>query len=76
MRLGFTILTAALAIATAAWAEPQFDIRYYEVPKGGRPHDVAPAPDGSVWYTAQRHGALGRLDPAPGETEQIPLGEG
>ena len=28
------------------------------------PHDVAPAPDGTVWYSAQRKGALGILDPA------------
>ncbi|MDA1003854.1 MAG: lyase, partial [Chloroflexi bacterium] len=33
-------------------------------------------PDGAVWYTAQRQGALGRLDPATGETRQIPLGAG
>jgi virginiamycin B lyase len=29
-----------------------------------------------VWYTAQRAGALGRLDPATGETHHIPLGGG
>jgi virginiamycin B lyase len=61
---------------SSAWAQPQFDVRYYDVPKGARPHDVAPAPDGGVWYTAQRQGALGRLDPTTGKTEQIPLGEG
>jgi virginiamycin B lyase len=37
---------------------------------------VAPAPDGSVWYTAQRTGELGRLDPVTGETRHIPLGSG
>jgi len=37
---------------------------------------VAPAPDGTVWYTAQRSGELGRLDPATGETHHIPLGAG
>ncbi len=51
-------------------------IQEYPVPPGSRPHDVAPAPDGSVWYTAQRLGALGRLDPATGETRHIPLGGG
>jgi virginiamycin B lyase len=76
MRLGLTILIAALAIATPTWAETQVDVRYYDVPKGAHPHDVAPAPDGSVWYTAQRQGALGRLDPATGRTEHIPLGQG
>lgn len=48
----------------------------YVVPRGARPHDLAPAPDGSVWYTAQGQGALGRLDPRTGETKQIPLGAG
>jgi len=51
-------------------------IQEYPVPPGSRPHDVAPAPDGSVWYTAQGAGALGRLDPATGETHLIPLGSG
>jgi virginiamycin B lyase len=37
---------------------------------------VAPAPDGGVWYTAQHAGALGRLDPATGETRHIALGSG
>jgi virginiamycin B lyase len=46
------------------------------VPAGSHPHDVAPAPDGTVWYTAQRTGELGRLDPATGETHHIPLGPG
>ncbi len=48
----------------------------YAVPPGSHPHDVAPAPDGTVWYTAQASGALGRLDPRTGETHPIPLGAG
>ncbi|HSE95686.1 MAG TPA: lyase [Methylomirabilota bacterium] len=51
-------------------------VQYYPVPAGAGPHDVAPAPDGTVWYTAQRQGALGRLDPQTGQTVQIPLGRG
>jgi virginiamycin B lyase len=51
-------------------------LQEYPVPSGSRPHDVAPAPDGSVWYTAQGSGELGRLDPATGETRHIALGEG
>ena len=43
---------------------------------GAHPHDVAPALDGGVWYTAQHQGALGWLDPVSGETRQIPLGAG
>ncbi len=33
-----------------------------------------PAPDGTVWYTAQRTGHLGRLDPRTGKVDEIPLG--
>jgi virginiamycin B lyase len=51
-------------------------VREYAVPAGSGPHDVAPAPDGTVWYTAQRSGELGRLDPATGTTRQIKLGAG
>lgn len=50
-------------------------LREYPVPAGAHPHDVAPAPDGGIWYTAQAAGALGRLDPATGTTRQIALGE-
>ena len=37
-------------------------------------HDVAPAPDGGVWLTAQRSGHLGWFDPKTGRTELIELG--
>ena len=65
------------AAAHAAEADRQ-EVRYYDVPKGAHPHDVAadPRPDGPVWYTAQHQGALGRLDPRTGKVEQIALGEG
>ena len=46
------------------------------MPAGSHPHDVAPAPDGTVWYTAQATGKLGRLDPATGQTTEVPLGDG
>jgi virginiamycin B lyase len=39
-------------------------------------HDVAPAPDGGVWFSAQGSGHLGWLDPASGRVELIPLGSG
>jgi virginiamycin B lyase len=77
--------TIALALPAAAeeaqYAEPlktdvTYDVAYYELPKGDRPHDVAPAPDGTVWYTGQRAGVLGRLDPKTGDIKRVPLGEG
>jgi len=51
-------------------------ITAFPVPPGSRPHDVAPAPDGGVWYTGQGSGELGWLDPTTGETRQIALGAG
>jgi virginiamycin B lyase len=37
-------------------------------------HDVAPAPGGGVWFTAQASGHLGYFDPKIGRAELIPLG--
>jgi virginiamycin B lyase len=54
----------------------EYSIQEYPVPPGSHPHDIAPAPDGAVWYTAQNAGALGRLDPVTGETRHISLGVG
>jgi len=57
-------------------AASNYTIQEYPVLAGSHPHDVAPAPDGTVWYTAQNAAALGRLDPVTGETHHIPLGSG
>src|SRR4029453_13284566 len=67
------IFAAALAPALPAAAQ-QSPVQVFAVPEGAHPHDVAPAPDGKVWYTAQYQGALGILDPATGATRQLPLG--
>lgn len=68
--MGSLILSVNLPDAFGA------DVRYYPVPAGTHPHDVAAAPDGTVWYTAQRTGHLGILNPATGKTEHIALGKG
>jgi virginiamycin B lyase len=39
-------------------------------------HDLAPAPDGGVWFTAQASGHLGWFDPRSGRAELIALGRG
>ncbi|MCM2252982.1 MAG: lyase [Ramlibacter sp.] len=39
-------------------------------------HDLAPAPDGGVWFTAQASGHLGWFDPKSARTELIALGSG
>lgn len=51
-------------------------IEEFSIPGGSRPHDVAPPPDGTVWYTAQGSGELGRLDPSDGSTHHVDLGGG
>ena len=65
---GLLLAIAAVSAANAA------QVSYFPVTKGAHPHDVAPAPDGTVWYTAQTQGALGKLDPKTGKAIQIPLG--
>jgi virginiamycin B lyase len=56
--------------------ELTFTVTTYPVPAGSGPHDVAPAADGGVWYTAQQSGELGRLDPATGDVREVALGPG
>lgn len=74
-RVRAALLACATLLGPAAHAA---EVRTYDVPRGARPHDVAPdpKPGGPVWYTAQGQGALGRLDPATGKVEQIALGPG
>ena len=67
-----TTVSSGVPGATA----PANAVERFPVPAGSGPHDVAPAADGSVWYTAQRSGKLGRLDPATGRTTEVPLGDG
>src|SRR4051794_38051890 len=63
--------------SAASPAETCLALFTFEVPAGDHPHDVAPTADGQhIWYTAQRSGALGSLDPVSGEVEKIPLGQG
>jgi virginiamycin B lyase len=71
-----TLMAALAAGLLACVPASAQEVRYYEVPKGAHPHDVAAAPDGTVWYTAQRTGKLGILDPKTGKVEEVPLGEG
>jgi len=73
------VLASITAPARAQPAPQQAEagnVCVFNVPEGGRPHDVAPAPDGRIWYTAQRTGKLGILDPKTGKIEEVALGEG
>lgn len=66
----------ALPQAAPAQSPARGTAQVYPVTPGSGPHDVAPAPDGKVWYTAQLQGALGILDPRTGAVRQVPLGQG
>jgi virginiamycin B lyase len=70
----FAVMATMLWCAAPAYAVEPI-IKEFPVPKGSQPHDVAPARDGGVWYTAQAAGALGWLDPISGHTKHIPLGK-
>jgi virginiamycin B lyase len=75
-RLG-TVLAAVVAIwAAGGTAHAEGAIKTFPVPAGAGAHDVFPAADGTVWFTAQRAGKLGRLDPRTGKSELIALGPG
>jgi virginiamycin B lyase len=79
MRLGrpaSLVLSLTLPLLPAAVSAEMVRQAYTLPAGGGSPHDVAVDPDGIVWYTAQRNGALGRLDPATGKVELVPLGAG
>jgi virginiamycin B lyase len=71
--LAALLLVLALGLP-AAPAAGQPVVQEYSVPSGSRPHDVAPAVDGGVWFTAQGAGYLGWLDPSTGDVRQIALG--
>ncbi|MEO5763746.1 MAG: hypothetical protein ABIR52_00400, partial [Casimicrobiaceae bacterium] len=62
-RQRFSMLTAAAALLACGAAAAE--TAYFDVPKGAGPHDVAAAPGAGapVYYTAQRSGRLGILDP-------------
>jgi len=68
------VVAAVAVIALGINGATAAQVSYYDVPRGAHPHDVAPAPDGTVWYTAQSQGALGVLDPKTGKAFQISLG--
>src|SRR5215468_4321670 len=70
------ILIALATLTVAAGAASAAQMTFYQLPPGAYPHDVAPAPDGSVWISGQQQGFAGRFDPNTGQLEKIPLGPG
>ena len=74
MKIAIGINIALGFVLAAATASAQ---TYIDTVRHAGPHDVAadPAPGGPVYYTAQRQGALGIVDPKTGKVEQVKLGE-
>ncbi len=76
IRLGL-MLAAAVAMSIAgSLAHAKMAMQTFAVLAGAGAHDVYPAPDGAVWFTAQSAGKLGRLDPRTGKSDLITLGPG
>jgi virginiamycin B lyase len=70
------IVMATLAVvALSAQAASAAQVTYYQLPPDAYPHDVAPAPDGTVYYSGQRKGILGIFDPKTGKNEEVSLGK-
>ncbi|MEO6033342.1 MAG: lyase [Burkholderiaceae bacterium] len=80
------VLAGALAVGSSAWSPgafaqsgaPSSRMQSWPLmaPQRTGIHDLAPAPDGGVWFTAQRSGHLGWFNPKNGQTELIALGSG
>jgi virginiamycin B lyase len=68
-------MTLALLIAGGT-AHARMVMQTFAVLAGAGAHDVYPAPDGTVWFTAQSAGKLGRLDPRTGRSDLTALGPG
>ena len=68
---------ACTGLATSAEAQPaRLQSWPLQTPSRTGIHDVAPAPDGGVWFSAQRSGHLGWFDPKSGRSEVVALGRG
>ena len=67
------VLIAVLIASGCAADQPEeiqpSAVQAYDVPDGSRPHDVAPADDGGVWFTGQRAGFLGHFQPVDASRE-------
>ena len=53
-----------------------FTVETFAVKPNSHPHDVAVASDGGIWYTGQRNGTLGWLDPTTGDVREADLPNG
>ncbi len=54
----------------------RYKVTIYPTVPGIGTRDVAPDPDGSVWFNGQWAGVIGHLNPLTGEVRLFPLGRG
>lgn len=73
--LAGVLVLAAVALAPTAGAQSG-RFQTFKLPAGDYPHDVAPGPNGTIYYADQRRGALGIIEPKTGKVEKVALGEG
>ena len=69
------VMLAALMQAAPAISD-NIDVKFNDwmtPSKPAYPHDPAVAPDGSIWYTAQRASTIGRFDPVTGQFKEFAL---
>ena len=73
-----TLASLAASSVLPAWAQPKDRIQGWplDTPQRTGIHDVAPASDRGIWYSAQASGHLGYFDPATSKSELIALGMG
>src|SRR3984893_3107673 len=74
IRLGMVFAAAVLMSVSGGASHAKMTMQTFPVLAGAEPHDVYPAPDGTVWFTAQSAGKLRRLDPRTGKSDLIALG--
>ena len=68
-----TLLPAPAAIGSDA---KLYKVSIYTTPPGIGTRDVAPDPDGSVWFNGQWSGVIGHLNPVTKAIKLYPLGRG
>src|SRR5438128_10323280 len=64
IQLGTMVATILVMSVVGATTNAKMATQTFPVLAGAGAHDVYPAPDGAVWFTAQSAGKLGRLDPS------------
>src|SRR5215813_13197856 len=74
IRLAIVLTAAFVMLIAGGTAHARMVMQTFAVLAGAGAHDVYPAPDGTVWFTAQSAGKLGRRHPRTGQADLIALG--